>query len=339
MGRRVIVDQAHTTRGDVRRRRIDGRRHRLGRQRALGEATGERRGEAVAGAARVAPLGRCRHHQRGALALYEERASGAECDGDTACPPATCEQLRLLGHAAHVAGERQPGECRRLGLVGGHQADAGDRWRTARMRIPDDLAAGPPLERGADAGVCRHPAAVVGDEHDLRLVERAGAPSSRATDLTARRPRGRHAATCARHSGCGPSPPSGRRMPRLTTSTRSSSRRASSSTPAASSGTAVTSVTVRPARAASVAARAAPPGRVRVTGSDTTGAGASGQRRSTSPSMSRSSSASPMTTNGVMSTNPTRSGSARQRRSPHTAGGSRPGAPPGWSRCAWPRRR
>ena len=50
-------------------------------------------GEAVASTARVAALGRRRHHQRGAVALHEERATGAERDHDAARLPPPGEQL------------------------------------------------------------------------------------------------------------------------------------------------------------------------------------------------------------------------------------------------------
>ena len=104
---------------------------------------------------------------------------------------------------------------------------------------------------------------------------------------------------------------------------------------AGSSPIGVTSTTWPPSRAASSAARAAPPGRRISVRSSSTGAGASGQTRLAVPFMSRSSSASPITTSGpagVMAGSP-------PRRARRTWRGWPPGELPGPWRCPARRRR
>ena len=171
---------------DVRRGGIDGRRHRLGRQsrRRRGQPASDT-AKQIAGAAR-SPRWVTAGTISGAPSPCTRSAPRAPSrDGETACPPATCEHLRLLGDAATSPASGRLESAAASASLGVTRRSTGNWGRAPGVWIPDDLAArsAAPARRGRRRA--RHPAAVVGDEHDGCLGERTSHARAEHPDLTA----------------------------------------------------------------------------------------------------------------------------------------------------------
>ena len=336
VGRRTIVDRAHTASGDVRRRRTRRRQppprtatpHRRGRRRAMRRSSRRPRTRR--------PRSTVAGTINGAASPWTRSAPRAP--SVTTTPPAS--QRRASSCACSVtprtsAANGSPDIVAASDWLGVTRRAARDGWRSARMRIPHDLAADPPLECGANVRMGRDPAAVVGHQHDIRFVERDGAPSSPAhRSHRSAAPRSRRSNVCSpqrMRTFSAVVPP----LPRLTH---------------------VHSLVVEPSeqfdagrvigdggdeRHRSPGARGERGGEARhrpgvcvSRGATRPGPGRRGRGDRRRRRCRDRASASPMTTNDVMRRTRRGRGSARQRRSPRTADGSRPGAPPGWSPCA-----